>query len=208
MARRRNQTARRKQIAAAAKKAILARGAHRVRVKDVAEAAGLSAGSISYYYPEIDELLLEVYEHAVERFYTMRVAATNAIADPRERLRTAIATGIPESRDDEEVRLLYELGTAQRGGASWGSLIRSLYERQVTMYQSILEVGQASGAFTLVDDPRTLARNFVALEDAYGLHIVTNNPAIDYEVALRLIFSFGSMATGCDMDDAPTEDSR
>jgi AcrR family transcriptional regulator len=201
MARRRNQTARRQVITAAAEKAILARGAHRVRIKDVAEAAGLSSGSISYYYPDIDELLLEVYETGVERFYTERLAATNAIADPRERLLAAIATGLPRERDDEEVRLLYELGTAQRGAASWGSLIRSLYDRQVAMYQAILEVGQADGTFVLADDARALARNFVALEDAYGLHIVTNNPTIDFEVARGLICSYAAMATGCAMDD-------
>ena len=82
---------------------------------------------------------------------------------------------------------------------AWGVLISTLYERQVALYQIILEVGQAQGVFTLAASPLSIARNLVALEDAYGLHIVTNNVAIDYEAARRLIYDFAELATNCRM---------
>jgi AcrR family transcriptional regulator len=199
VARPKNQTARRRQIAAATRRVVLERGAHDLRLKDIADAAGLSTGSISYYYPDVDELLLEVYQHSIDRFYSLRVELTEAIPDVRERLLAMISSGLPKDRDDQDVGLLYELGTASRGSKSWGVLISTLYERQVALYQIILEVGQAQGIFKLVGPTRSIARNLVALEDAYGLHIVTNNVAIDYETARRLICDFAELATSCEM---------
>lgn len=143
----------------------------------------------------MDELLLEIYQHSIDRFYNSRVELTEAIPDARERLLAMISSGLPKDRGDQEVGLLDELGTASRGSKSWGVLISTLYERQVALYQIILDVGQAQGVFTLAASPLSLARNLVALEDAYGLHIVTNNVAIDYESAKRLITDFAELVT-------------
>ena len=58
--RRKDQGRRRAQLAAAARAVLLERGAVGLRVKDVAARAGLSPSSVLYYYPDIDDLLLEV----------------------------------------------------------------------------------------------------------------------------------------------------
>jgi hypothetical protein len=42
-------------------------------------------------------------------------------------------------------------------------------ERQVAMYAAILAAGTATGEVRLVGDPRTIARNIVALEDGQVL---------------------------------------
>lgn len=82
MARPRNQHARRAEIVDAATSAIAARGLMGLRIKDVADAAGLSPGSITYYFPGIDELLLAVHEAAVTRFYEGRRTAATDVDDP------------------------------------------------------------------------------------------------------------------------------
>jgi AcrR family transcriptional regulator len=64
--RRKDQTERRRQLTSAARQVLLERGAVGVRVKDVAERAGLAPSSVLYYYPSLDELLIEVSRGAID----------------------------------------------------------------------------------------------------------------------------------------------
>src|SRR4051794_41802018 len=73
--RRKNQAERRQQLARAAREVLLERGAVGIRVKDVADRAGLAPSSVLYYYPSLDELLIEVSRGAIERFTERRAAA-------------------------------------------------------------------------------------------------------------------------------------
>ena len=65
--RRKDQTARRRQIVDAARQVLLERGAVGVRVKDIAERAGLAPSSLLYYYPQLDGLLLDGVRNAWPR---------------------------------------------------------------------------------------------------------------------------------------------
>src|SRR5204863_4958439 len=107
--RRKDQAQRRQQLADAARQVLLQRGAVGVRVKDVAERAGLAPSSVLYYYPNLDDLLLEVSRDAMHRYAERRAEAVRELGDPPGQLRLAIRLGIPTGPDDEESRLLYEL---------------------------------------------------------------------------------------------------
>jgi hypothetical protein len=67
--------------------------------------------------------------------------------------------------------------------------------RQVDVYQRVLELGAARGVFDLADSSASIARNLVALEDAYGLYVIGGAPMVDE--ALELILSFAAIATRC-----------
>lgn len=196
MARPRNQGARREALVEAAGRAISERGIAAVRIKDIAAEAGVSAGSVLYYYPELDDLVLEVHAAAVERFLDDRHRATDAIGDPAERLRAAVASGLPADADDGAHRLLYELHRRADRSPGHASLMGSLFAREAALYATVLEVGAASGAFTLTQPASDAARNLVTLEDGYGLHIVSRNAAVDRETALRLIVDYARLVTG------------
>jgi AcrR family transcriptional regulator len=191
MARRKDQAARRGQLRQAARRAIAARGIDGLRVKDVAEEAGLSSQSVLYYYPELDALVEEAIRHTLERFADRRAAAGE---DPRAALVATIAAGLPSGPEDEDLRILYEAAGYFRDNPALGEQIRALTARQVEMYRRLLEAGAAAGAFTLADSSESIARNLVALEDAYGLYIIGGAPIA--EEARRQILSFASMATG------------
>jgi hypothetical protein len=97
------------------------------------------------------------------------------------------------------VRTLYEMDALVGKSALYAALSASFFERQVALYQVILEAGVAQGYFTLSDDSATIGRNIVALEDAYGLHVLASNPSIDLDEAERLIVAYARVATGCDL---------
>lgn len=198
MPRPKNQAARRGQLKQAAKRAIAARGIEGVRIKDVAIEAGLSPQSVLYYYPELDTLIEEAIQHVVERFAERRRETADGIADPRAALVAMIKAGLPSGPDDEDLRITYDAAGYFRDNPTLGALIRSMTARQVEVYRRVLELGQAQGAFRLADSSQCIARNLVALEDAYGLYMISGGEIA--EEAFRMLLSFASMATGCRLE--------
>ncbi|HEU5265879.1 MAG TPA: TetR/AcrR family transcriptional regulator, partial [Jatrophihabitans sp.] len=165
------------------------------RIKDVAAAAGLSSQSVLYYYPDLDDLIEEALQHTVERFAKRRAVAAEASPDPRKALTAIISAGLPTGPDDEDLRILYEASGYFRDNPTLGALIRSVTARQVEVYRRVLELGEARGVFDLADTSERIARNLVALEDAYGLYIIGGAPIRDE--ALDQILSFATIATRC-----------
>ncbi|MYW18094.1 TetR/AcrR family transcriptional regulator, partial [Streptomyces sp. SID2955] len=67
--------------------------------------------------------------------------------------------------------------------------VEAMYERQLATYRTVLERGAAAGAFDLSLDTSTAALNLVALEDAYGLHIVAGNSQMSVGRAVEAMFA-------------------
>jgi hypothetical protein len=124
------------------------------------------------------------------------------IADPRRRMLAAIASGLPAGPHDEAVRTLYEMDALVGRSRLYSALAVSFFERQVALYQVILEAGVAQGMFTLAASSQTIGRNLVALEDAHGLHVLMGDAPIDRAEAERLIVSYACAATACDLTAA------
>ncbi len=195
--------ARREALVGAAQRAMLEHGAA-AKLVHVAEAAGLTSGAVLYHFPDVQALLLEANRAGMERFYDQRVAALASLEDPVDKLITTVRTGLPIDSDDASVRLLCELGGAAGRQPVYAALLTSLYDRQVAMYEVILVQGTASGAFRLTQDAKTIARNLVALEDAYGYRIIASHPNIDSEAAAELILRYARVATGHPLPTDPT----
>ena len=188
-------TKRKENLIAAAQRAIAEHGTA-VRLNQIARQAGITSSAILYHYPDIDDLLVEANRAGMERFYNQRLEAIASFAEPADRLRVLIELGVPRDPNDEEVRLLCALGGEAARNTVYALLLTSLYDRQVGMYTSILEFGQATGSFVLQQSAATIARNVVALEDAYGYRIMAKHPTLDNQVAVELILDYARMATG------------
>lgn len=183
MARPRTQEARRAALIEATYAAGRTHGLRSLSLTDVAAQAGLTRGAILYYYEDLDALLVEAHAAGVERFCDVRDATIAELADPREQLAAAIDAGLPSGPDDALMSLLYEFDVLAGNSALHDELVQKLYLRQLETYRGIIATGRASGAFSpgLSDDD--LAMTFVALEDAYGLHIVGGNALMTVEKA-------------------------
>ena len=199
--RRKNQAERRQQLARAARQVLLERGAVGVRVKDVAERAGLAPSSVLYYYPSLDELLIEVSREAIERFTERRATAVRAVEGPPEQLRLAIHLGVPSGPDDTDSRLLYELDAFTGASPAFGILTASYFDRQAVLYESILDAGARGGGFELVADALTIARGLVGLEDGLGLQVVIGHPGIDNAAAEEILIRHAEAATGVELPE-------
>lgn len=195
MVRHKPRVERRADLVEAARRAMLEHGTS-VRLNQVAEQAGLTSGAVLYHYPELQDLLLDAHRAGMERFYEDRLRAVAGIDDPARKLVVTIASGLPTDSEDPDVRLLCELGGAAARTTVYAALLTALYDRQVSMYQVILESGAARGVFALKDSSLTIGRNLVALEDAYGYRMMARHSAIDHGVATQLILDYARLATG------------
>lgn len=86
------------------------------------------------------------------------------------------------------------------GGASArfpiiAALLSTLFDREVSMYRSVLEAGAASGVFQLQRPSEEIARNLVSLEDAYGYRLIGHHPTISSRRALDLILGYATLST-------------
>ncbi|MGW4639953.1 TetR/AcrR family transcriptional regulator [Sphaerisporangium sp. NPDC004334] len=202
MSSRKSRADRRVDLIEAARRAILRHGTQGVHLNHVAEEAGLTSGAVLYHYPDLSELLVEAHHAGMERFYELRVKRVAQCTDPAQKLVVTIRSGLPVGPDDPGVRLLNELGGAAARNRVYAVLLTTLYDRQVAMYQSILDTGAALGVFTLVGDALTIARNLVALEDAYGYRITARHPVIGPAEAAELIMSYARTVTGNELAPA------
>jgi AcrR family transcriptional regulator len=183
MARPRKQDERRADLVEAALTAVGEHGLRSLSLADVAEKAGLTRGAILYYYEDLDALLVEAHRAGLERFCDHRDAVVAAIAEPQLQLAAAIQEGLPSGPDDALMRLLYEFDVLAGTSQLHDELVERMYLRQLATYAGILERGVAAGVFEPRLEIATLAMNLVALEDAYGLHIVAGNSLITVESA-------------------------
>ncbi len=185
MARPRRQEGRRSSLIDATLAVGAERGLRSLSLTDIAQRAGLTRGAVLYYYEDLDALLVETHAAGIDRFCDGRDEALASIDDPREKLAVAIITGLPTGPDDALMGLLYQFDAVPGNKDLHDELVQTLYLRQLATYRGILAAGREAGVFTPRPDEETVAMTLVALEDAYGLHIVGGNALMTVEAAER-----------------------
>lgn len=199
MARRKDQTARRDHLIQSTLETIASRGLSGLSLKSIAEAAGISPRLIAYYYPDLDDLVEATYQAATERYFWSRQSALEGDAGPRTKLARLMHSGLPRDGDRLLSQVLNEMSVNAGRNAMHATLMTLLFDREVSLYTSVLEAGRRSGDFDLTEPVAQIARNFVALEDALGLHLLGKNSSLDVECADHQLVSYARTVTGADV---------
>jgi AcrR family transcriptional regulator len=194
MARPRDQDRRRRQLVKATNELVARKGMSAVRLRDVAEHAGLTPGAVLYYYDNLDELFFSAYAGGIHRYCEDREEAIADLHGPTAQLATALRLGVPTGVDDVESRLLYEFEAVAFRSQACAQVMSDYVERQVDMYERILAAGVESGEFEIAGDLRAAARVIVAMEDGHGPYVLTGQ--VDRADAERLFLQHGAALTG------------
>jgi DNA-binding transcriptional regulator YbjK len=194
MGRPRDQARRRRELVSATSKLVAAKGLTGVRLRDVADAAGLTSGAVLYYYDGLDDLFTAAYDLGVQRYCEQREAQVARADAPAARLRVAVELGVPSGTDDQVTKMLYELEGVALRSTECAALMAAYVERQVTMYTSILEVGVSNGEMTLAAPVRGVARNIIGLEDGHGMYVLVGRER--RETVVGWILDYVASATG------------
>jgi AcrR family transcriptional regulator len=198
VAEQRKHAARRAELISATRRVAGRSGIRGTNVRAVAAEASVSAGSVLYYFPSFDELMYATVEGVLEEMYERRRTIAERETDPAKRLVSLIVAGVPDEISDH-LRMAYESIPLLREQPEYRPLHRSIVERQVALYRSTIEIGTALGAFRPTADLTVIARNIVALEDAYDLY-----PLIGLELGAETyranILSYARTALDCALD--------
>ena len=195
MARKKDQAARRQQLVSATIELIADHGIGELTLAGIAELVGVSHRLVAYYYADLESLVQEAHEAAAERYYWVRLRALDETADPAQRLSQLIRSGLPRQRDRRLSQVLNELSVSASRSRAHARLMTQLFDREVSLYLAVLQDGQAGGAFRLSQPALTVARNLVALEDAYGFHLLAQSSSVDAAAALDALVGYARTAT-------------
>lgn len=196
VARPKDQSARRQQLITATMRTIAERGLAGTTMKQVADAAGTSARLVAYYYADLESLVEAAHQVATERYFWARHRTISGEEAPPVKLARLIRSGLPDGEDLLLSQVLNEIAVSAGRSPMHATLMTLLFDREMSLYVSVLESGRASGDFTLAEPSDTLARNFVLLEDALGLHLLGHNSSLNRERAHQQLASYARTATG------------
>ncbi|MER5539870.1 TetR/AcrR family transcriptional regulator [Streptomyces mirabilis] len=176
---------RRRLIVEAAVPLIAERGYASVGVRDVAAAAGVSVGTVTYHFGSVQEILSEAMVLHIERYYAALSEAAAQAAGAAEALRLLVDALFTEDTDrhwrmwfdywnagDQDPDQAFARGQAERYEA-WHTQIRELAERGVT-----------EGEFSSEDLDGFTVR-FAALADGLALQRLRQAPPLSTEDARR-----------------------
>jgi AcrR family transcriptional regulator len=180
-------------LGAAVERALISRGLEGLRLRDIADEAGVTPAAV-LYYGGLDDLVHDTYQRAIERYSVARERTVESYTDARDQLSACIDAGVAHGPDDSLTRLLFEYWPRCLRDPRAAALDSALTERQVAVYSSVLVLGRAQGHFTLPDPPRLLAASFVAMEDGFQMEILAGRRTrIEVVAALS---SFARAMTG------------
>ncbi|MGW7259472.1 TetR/AcrR family transcriptional regulator [Streptomyces sp. NPDC054834] len=181
---------RRRLIVEAAVPLIAERGYAAVGVRDVAAAAGVSVGTVTYHFGSVQEILSEAMVLQIERYYSALSEAANRATSGAEGLRLLIDALFTEDTD-RHWRMWFEYWNAgeHHPDAAFARGQDLRYESWHQQIRTLAERGRADGEFTC-DDLDGFTVRFAALADGLALQRLRQAPPLTTQDARRHLNHF------------------
>lgn len=169
------------QVLAAARECIVALGYERVTIRDIAEAAGVSTGTVVFYFRDKESVLEAALLGKIQDTGIAFRAALKGARSVWDRLERLVEASLPAS---DEVRDEWRLWLTFWGEATRNARLRAVSERQHRRWTRflgrIVREGVAAGEFAAVD-PEATAAQIAALIDGMAVQATLGNPALSAE---------------------------
>lgn len=142
------------QIFRAASRVFISRGFHRATVREIAEEAGLSLGSLYSYIRTKEDILYLVFEKLTTTLRENIRRAIDGTEDPAEQMRAALRADLKTTEQyQDEILLMYQESKSLDRESLHAVLSREA--EYVKFFEDILSSGYARGVFK--GDPRLSA---------------------------------------------------
>lgn len=169
---------RKAQVLAAARACIVALGYEHVTIRDIAETAGVSTGTVVFYFRDKESVLEAALLGKIQDTGITFRAALEGARSALERLERLVGASLPAS---DEVRDEWRLWITFWGEATRNARLRAVSERQQQRWTRflgrIVREGVAAGEFAPVDAEATAAQ-IAALIDGLAVQATLGNPAL------------------------------
>lgn len=187
---------RRRLIIEAARNLIADKALFHVQVRDIADACGVSPGTVTYHFASLDEILFEVVRIETEMFYQPLVERAAQQASPCDKL-TTLLSGMFQPDDDTRRHWLVwiDFWSAAARRETYGEWMRTHYARWHRMLQQTIKEGRAAGQMTCSDDEQAALHIAMAV-DGLAVQCFNIDPLITVDRARRLALAFAASSTG------------
>jgi AcrR family transcriptional regulator len=175
---------RRASIVEAAREVIVREGMGATRLRDIAAAAGVSVGTVTYHFDGVAEILNEVVVLETARFYSSIIEAVDAESDPVVGVRMLVEPLFADTdATDEHWRLWSDYWTA----VARKPAVAAEYVERIRVWEACLtrtlRRGVEQGRFTTVD-PSALALKLAAYSDGLATQLAQKAPGLTSALAL------------------------
>lgn len=181
----------RSQVLDAAEEVFGRKGFHEATLKEVADLAEFSVGSLYSFFDGKDELFRQIFLRRGDEFMPeLREVLADGSADPVAKLHALVDFQVGFFRRHPHfgrLYLRYSSATSLSDDREIDAVIRERYEEAMALQADLIERGQRAGSFH-PGDPEVLARLFSGLMSAYQAldpPVVTGDPSADERLPLR-----------------------
>ncbi|WP_189248198.1 TetR/AcrR family transcriptional regulator [Streptosporangium pseudovulgare] len=166
-------------------------GPERLRVRDIAERAGMSSGHVMYYFGRRDRLLVSTLLLSEDELAERCAAELAAVADPREAVRRLVELYLPGGAGDVRWRLWAQVVAQPPRDEETLTRIASFTGTWVRELAALAVRGAGEGVFRPLDDPEDFAGRICRIMDSLAGDVLLGLPGRDagwaHEQAMRAI---------------------
>jgi AcrR family transcriptional regulator len=197
---------RRQEILAAAAKVITDRGLSETRIQDIAEACGVSAGLILYYFESKDRLLVEALNYASDQFYLRLSRELRKTPSARLQLDRLIELSVPgllpEFEFLDEWALWVEIWVRALRDPAIAKEHEVLNRRWRRSIADIVRHGRSTGEFPDGLDADELGIQIGALIDGLAIQVLMDHGDVTPRHMLRVSREVSSKLIGFALEPA------
>jgi AcrR family transcriptional regulator len=186
--------AQRERILSAAERLLVTHGVERSRLRDVAEAAGVSVGTVQHYFDTRDRLIADLFDWSSARRLDAWLAAEPAGGDPWTRLMSLLFASLPEPLLWRS-RVWIEFCAMARDDELRTKLSR-FYDAWRPPFRRVIDDGIAAGVFHPALPVDDIVDLFVMLGDGASVAISLDAPGVDAEQLRRVFLESAMVALG------------
>jgi AcrR family transcriptional regulator len=173
-------------------------GVERSRLRDVADAAGVSIGTVQHYFDTRDRLIAELFDWSAERRLNAWLAAPHGGGDPWARLVSLLYASLPEPLLWRS-RVWIEFCAMARDDELRAKLDR-FYDAWRPPFREVIEDGIAAGVFHPIWPVADIVDLFVLLGDGASVGISLGAPGISAEQLRRIFLETARVTLGVPPD--------
>lgn len=164
-------------------------GPERVRVQDIAERAGMSAGHVMYYFGNRDRILVDTLLLGEADLATTRDRRVASADGPAEALTRIVRLYLPRGPHDVRWTLWSQLFARPPQDSGTLRAFAEVVDSWAAAITAVVRDGVASGVLRC-DDPPAVAYRACRLMDGYSLEVVMATPGRTRAWAVREVLDW------------------
>ena len=182
---------RKRSILEATWRLIAERGYHVVRVSDIAQVCGTSTGTVHYYFPGKQDVLVAALKYCVEQAFARQSVELKAIDDARGRLLRLIDMQLPQPGGVHNEWLIWlQFWTEAATRPELRPIHNEFYARWLDTVVKIFRRGQRQGVFRSDLDPKYVGLRFTALTDGAAIKVLTGAAGMTVDRMRAMLVDF------------------